>query len=123
MLKNDSGSLSIRIDDTWFCLEFPQRGWISVILLQFLDDVMAADDRRTAVLRLLGYTLQLRSEPLPRWTEHWVEVDLSQRRLETNSSMMRAVVGRGGRQGPWSPEDLRRVHQTLDALDFTVRLS
>ncbi|GAB4249420.1 MAG: hypothetical protein Kow00109_25480 [Acidobacteriota bacterium] len=126
-VRSPEGRLSIRLGDTWYSLEFPTQGWLSVILLQFLDEVYAAKDPREAVIRWLGYTLQIGRERPPRSGSHWVEVDFAARVVESNSPVLRAVVGRGGRKveaaTPWSETDLRRVYRTLDRLDFTVRLA
>lgn len=124
-VRTVEGRLSIRLGDTWYSLEFPTQGWLSVILLQFLDEVYAAKDPREAVLRWLGYTLEIRRDPPPRLASHWVEVDYDRRVVESNSPVLRAAVGRGDAGGeaiPWSEADLRRVYRTLDRLDFTVRL-
>ena len=117
----DTGSLGFRLEETWYTLIFPRNGWLAVDLLRYLDDVLEASDPATAVLKLLGYTLQIGAGPPRRRATHWVEVDLAARRLTTNSGLVRRAVDRTP-----APEDplrtLERVHGVLDRFDFTVVL-
>ena len=117
----DTGSLSLRLEGTWYTLIFSRNGWLAVDLLRYLDDVLEASDPATAILKLLGYTLQIGAGPPRRRATHWVEVNLAQRRLATNSNLVRRAVDRTP-----APEDpprmLEKIHGVLDRFDFTVEL-
>jgi hypothetical protein len=119
-----TGSISIKSGRTHYTLYFPNHGWMAGDMVQYLDDVYAAEEPRIAILRLLGYTLEMRTDPPPRVTTHWIEIDLESRTLATNSELItKSVKGE-----PLAPEDpypaltLDRIHRTLDELDFTVKL-
>ncbi len=117
----DTGSLSFRLDGTWYTLIFPRNGWLAVDLLRYLDDVLEASDPAAAILKLLGYTLQIGVDPPRRRATHWLEVDLAQRRLTTNSDLVRRAVDRT--PAPSDPlRTLEKVHGVLDRFDFTVVL-
>lgn len=117
----DTGSLSLRLEGTWYTLTFPRNGWLAVDLLRYLDDVLEASDRATAILKLLGYTLQIGALPPRRRATHWVEVDLAARRLTTNSDLVRHSVDRLPAAGV-PPRMLEKIHGILDRFDFTVVL-
>jgi len=117
----DTGSLSLRIEGTWYSLFFSRNGWLAVDLLRYLDDVLKAEDPPAAILKLLGYTLRIGSGPPRRRATHWVEVDLARRRLATNSNLVRRAVD----QVPAAADPLRmleKIHTVLDRNDFTVVL-
>lgn len=117
----DTGSLSLRLEGTWYSLIFRRNGWLAVDLLRYLDDVLEAGDPPTAILKLLGYTLQIGGGPPRRRANHWVEIDLAQRRLTTNSKLVRRAVD----QVPAAadpPRMLEEIHTVLDRNDFTVVL-
>ncbi len=117
----ETGSLSFRLERTWYILIFPRNGWLAVDLLRYLDDVLDASDPATAILKLLGYTLQIDVDPPRRRATHWVEVDLAQRRLTTNSDLVRRAVDRTpARADPL--RTLEKIHRVLDCFDFTVVL-
>lgn len=121
MDPTETGSLSFRLERTWYSLRFPRNGWLAVDLLRYLDDVLEASDPATAILKLLGYTLQIGSDPPRRRASHWVEVDLAQRRLATNSGLVRRAVDRT--PAPADPQrTLEKIHGVLDRYDFTVVL-
>lgn len=90
-------------------------------LLRYLDDVLEASDPATAILKLLGYTLQIAAGPPRRRATHWVEVDLAARRLTTNSDLVRNSVDRLPVAGV-PPRMLESIHGILDRFDFTVVL-
>ncbi len=117
----ETGSLSFQLEGTWYTLIFPRNGWLAVDLLRYLDDVLDAADPATAILKLLGYTLQIGVDPPRRRGTHWLEVDLARRRLTTNSGLVRRAVDRTP-----TPEDphrtLEKIHGVLDRFDFTVVL-
>ncbi len=117
----ETGSLSFRLEGTWYNLFFPRNGWLAVDLLRYLDDVLDASDPATAILKLLGYTLQIGVDPPRRGATHWVEIDLARRRLTTNSGLVRRAVDRTPE--PADPlRTLEKIHGVLDRFDFTVVL-
>ena len=117
----DTGSLGLKWEGTWYTLTIPRNGWLAVDLLRYLDDVLEAADPATAILKLLGYTLQIRGGPPPRRATHWVEVDLAPRRLTTNSNLVRRAVDRTPAATD-PPRMLEKIHAVLDRYDFTVVL-
>ncbi|MCY3777264.1 MAG: hypothetical protein OXH11_14915 [Candidatus Aminicenantes bacterium] len=121
MNPSDTGSLSLRLEGTWYTLIFYRNGWLAVDLLRYLDDVLEAEDPPTAILKLLGYTLRIGSGPPRRRATHWVEVDLAQRRLATNSGLVRRAVDRVPADAD-PPRMLEKIHTVLDRNDFTVVL-
>lgn len=121
MEPTDTGSLGFRLEGTWYTLTFPRNGWLAVDLLRYLDDVLEASDPATAVLKLLGYTLQIGADPPRRRADHWVEVDLAERRLTTNSDLVRRAVDQAPAPAD-PPRTLEKVHGVLDGFDFTVVL-
>ncbi len=121
MDPRDTGSLGFRLEGAWYTLTFPRNGWLAVDLLRYLDDILEASDPATAVLKLLGYTLQIGGDRPRRTATHWVEVDLAARQLTTNSGLVRRAVDRT--PAPADPlRTLERVHEVLDRFDFTVVL-
>lgn len=121
MDPTDTGSLGFRLEGTWYTLTFPRNGWLAVDLLRYLDDVLEASDQATAVLKLLGYTLQIGADPPRRRADHWVEVDLAARQLTTNSDLVRRAVDQAPAPAD-PPRTLEKVHGVLDRFDFTVVL-
>ncbi len=121
MDTSETGSLSFQSEGTWYTLIFPRNGWLAVDLLRYLDDVLEASDPPTAILKLLGYTLQIGVAPPRRRATHWVEVDPAQRRLTTNSDLVRRAVDRTPAPSD-PPRTLEKVHGVLDRFDFTVVL-
>lgn len=119
-----TGSISFKIEERFYTLQFPQRGWLAADLVQYLDDVLRASNPEIAVLKLLGYTLQISTEPPSRLAHHWVEIDLGERLLTTNSDLLRKAVDRipPSEEDPYSPLALRYVYEALDRNDFTVKL-
>jgi len=126
MRQNSSvtGTLSLKHGKTFFSVCFEENGWIAAEMVQFLDDLYSADTLEVGILKLLGYTLQI-SEQFPRRSaNHWVELNLDNRILETNSDLIRVAVRRESPEGDeayWGPA-LKRIHAVLHAHNFTVRL-
>lgn len=92
-------------------------------MVQYLGSVYESDDPEVEILKLLGYTMKVSQHPPPRITDHWVEVDLDQRVLSTNSDFVRKAVYQEdpGPDDPYFKLALRNVHDLLDSQDFTVR--
>jgi hypothetical protein len=118
---SENGSLSFHLEGTYYTLTFSRHGWLAVDLLRYLDDLLEASRPSAAILKLLGYTLQLSRLPPHREATHWVEVDLAKRRLTTNSDLVRRAVDRTPKATDPRPT-LERIHQVLDRYDFTVVL-
>ena len=120
----ESGYLSLRTGGVFHTLHFPERGWLAADLVQHLDDVLEADERQSAVLKLLGFTIQLSPVAPGRQGSHWIIVDLDDRVLETNSPYLRLAVsgGSAGADLPFPEKTLQRIHRVLDRFDFTVEL-
>ncbi|MBI4447025.1 MAG: hypothetical protein HY645_14110 [Acidobacteria bacterium] len=119
-----SGWISIKHGGYYHTLRFADHGWLAADLLQYLDEVLQAADRAVAILKLLGYTMEItRSRPLPK-AAHWVEVDLEEHFVISNSDLLRKAVDRKepAPEDPLSAFALRRIHDLLDRYDFTVRL-
>ncbi len=93
-------------------------------MVQYIDDILEATDKEVAILKLLGYTMEVGQTPPSRRSDHWVEVDLENQVLTTNSDLIRKAVDEKPPEpeDPYSPVALKRVHRVLDAYDFTVRL-
>jgi hypothetical protein len=92
-------------------------------LVQYLDDVVGAADPEVAILKLLGYTMNIGRKNPPRQADHWVEIDLSARELTTNSPVLRQAVDQHPIQEgqPYGSLTLKRLYRVLDDYDFTVR--
>ncbi len=120
----ESGYLSLRTAESYHTLHFPERGWLAADLVQHLDDVLKAEKRQGAVLKLLGFTIQLSPGPPRRQGSHWIIVGLDDRVLETNSPYIRLAVSGGSTPHdlPFSEKTLHRIHRVLDRFDFTVEL-
>lgn len=119
-----TGSLSIRHGSTFYSAYFERNGWIAAELVQYLDDLYMSKPVEAGLLKLLGYTLQISGEPPPRKADHWIELDLEEKLLATNSELIRkAVTNQTPKKGEpyWEPA-LRRIYSVLDQRDFTVRL-
>jgi hypothetical protein len=58
-VESETGSLTIKYRDFYYSLFFAQNGWLAAELLQYLDDVIRAADPEVAILKLLGYTMQI----------------------------------------------------------------
>ena len=119
-----TGSLTLRRGEFFYSLMFAENGWMAADMVQYLSDIYAAEEAEAAILKLLGYTMEVAGEAPPRTSSHWVEVDLEGRLLETNSQLIRkAVHGEpAADQDPFLEFTLRRVHAVLNRYDFTVRL-
>lgn len=119
-----TGCISLKYGPLFYTLRFPSNGWLAADLAQYLGDVLVAENREIAILKLLGYTMEIRKEWPARESTHWVEIDLDNHVLTTNSDLIRKAVD----QIAPSPEDpypqgvLKRLHQVLDEHDFTVEL-
>ena len=124
LLETESGYLSLRTAQVYHTLHFQERGWLAVDLVQHLDDVLKSDERQGAVLKLLGFTLQLTPDPPGPQGTHWIIVDLDDRVLKTNSQYIRLAVSGGSAPHdlPFPGRTLQRIHRVLDRFDFTVAL-
>ncbi len=94
-------------------------------MVQYLDEVLESATPDAALLKLMGFTMRiLPRRPRRRRRVHWVEVDLQERVLETNSELIRkAVKGQEPEpHEPYSALSMRRIHEVLDRYDFTVKL-
>lgn len=119
-----TGSLGIHWADTWYTLQLGSQGWRAAEMVQFLADAQDAGDPRNAILKLLGFTLLLTSEPPPRKADHWVEVDLQNRSISTNSDFIRKAVKqeRPTEADRFHQASLERTYHFLDEYDYTVEL-
>lgn len=120
-----AATLSIFHGGTHYTLLFPNRAWLAAELVGFLDEACQSDQPSLALLKLLGYTVQMSAERPPRSPKRqWVEVDLQARRLETNSPVIRRAVEQQPpeKDAPYGPLSLKRIHDVLDRFDFTVKL-
>lgn len=119
-----TGALSLKLGSCYYALYFPHHGWLAAELVQYLEEIYAAEEPAVQILRLLGYTLEIRRESLPRAADHWVEVDLEERKLVTNSELIRKAVYQEPPEpsDPYLPATLRRLREVLDRYDFTVEL-
>jgi hypothetical protein len=120
----ETGSLTIKYADVYYTLSLPDNGWLAGDLAQYIDEVIEAPEPEIAILRLLGYTMQMSKARPERKSDHWVEIDVLKRELITNSEMVRKAVDREAPEAgePFSPVAMRRLYHTLDKYDFTVRL-
>ena len=119
-----TGSLAIRWAEKWYILQMDSNGWIAAELVQFLEDAHQTPDPRNAILKLLGYTLLIAAEPPPRRADHWVEVDLEDRKLFTNSELIRKAVKEQAPSGedPFQEAALGRIYRYLGSYDYSVDL-
>lgn len=122
--KPVTGSVTFKQGARYYSLHFPSHGWMAADLVQYVDDVLRADNREIAILKLLGYTLEMGDRSPSRKADHWVEVDLENRVVATNSELIRKAVDQAPRkeEEPYSPAALRRLYEVLDEFDFTVEL-
>lgn len=119
-----TGTLALQTEGRCYTLSFMGHGWMAADMVQYIGDVFEAPQREVAILKLLGYTMEVRSEPPARAADHWVEVDLDQKVLRTNSDLIqKAVRQEAPADGdPYPPLALRNVYAVLDSHDFTVEL-
>lgn len=118
-----SGLLTLKKGSTFYSLQFATHGWMAGDMVQYLGSIYQAKDPEVEILKLLGYTMDVNRETPPRVTDHWVEVDLDQRILSTNSDFIRKAVYQEdpGPDDPYFKFSLSNVHELLDNQDFTVR--
>ena len=121
---SSTGSLSIKHEYLYYTLFFKKNGWMAADIIQYLDDILVAGDQKIAILKLLGYTLEIAQKYPTRTANHWVEVDLEQHILSTNSDLIRKAVDQCSPdlEDPYNPNALHRLHQVLDQHNFTVEL-
>lgn len=119
-----TGWLSLKNGDTYFSLYFPTQGWLAAEMVQYLDEILTAPTRETAILKLLGFTLGITTESPRRRAGHWVLVDLDEHLMETNSELIRLAIDQAPppENSPYTRLGLRRIHEVLDRFDFTVKL-
>lgn len=122
-LSGVTGSISIKLGDLYHTLRFVDHGWLAADIVQYLDEVITAEQPQIAILKLLGYTMEVSKQKPPRRATHWVEVDLGERMIVTNSDLLRKAVEQAppGPQDPYHPLALRRIYRVLDRFDFTVK--
>jgi hypothetical protein len=124
MMANVTGTLSIKHGTAFYTAYFEQNGWVAAELIQYLDDLYRDEAAEVSILKLLGYTLRISQKPPRRGADHWVEVDLAERLLISNSELIRKAVKQASPEEDepyWEPA-LKRIYSVLDALDFTVKL-
>ena len=123
-MESETGSLTIKCGDLYYTLVLPEDGWLAGDLAQYIDEVIEAPRPEIAILKLLGYTMQMSKVRPERKSRHWVEIDIDKRELITNSAMVRKAVDREAPapDEPYSPVALKRLYETLDRYDFTVKL-
>ena len=121
---DSTGSITIKHGPLFYSLHLSQNGWLAADLVQYLDEILEAEDREIAILKLLGYTMEIGPGKPLRRASHWVEIDLESRLLATNSRLIRKAVDQveAGPEDPCGPEVFRRIHRILDGHDFTVEL-
>ena len=119
-----SGSISIKVGDRYYSLGLPTDGWLAAELVQYVGDVIESPDPDVAVLKLLGYTMEISPHGPSRGADHWVEIDLAKRELVTNSELIRKAVDREEptEAEPYGSPALRRIYSFLDQYNFTVRV-
>ncbi|MFZ0428298.1 MAG: hypothetical protein WAO20_09285 [Acidobacteriota bacterium] len=124
-MPDATGSLTFEYESNFYTLFMTTHGWVVADLLQYLDDVYAAEDPRIPILKLLGYTMTISRNAPPRTAHHWIEIDVEGRVLATNSEVVRKAVQREApaADDPFHKALLDRIYATLDRLDFTVELS
>jgi len=119
-----TGCISFKHGPLYGTLQFHENGWLAADLAQYLGDILVAEDREIAILKLLGYTMEIGKQWPARQSTHWVEIDLDKRVLTTNSDLIRKAVDQlaPGPEDPYSEGALKRLHRVLDEYDFTVEL-
>lgn len=121
---DEQGLLSFGLEGRFYTLYFPQRGWLAVELLHFLDDILRAPQPHIQIVKLLGYLLQVSSEKPSLQGRHWVVVDLGAKLIETNSPLLCRIVDERPipENQPLPEATSRRIYELLDENDFTVKL-
>ena len=119
-----TGCISLKHGPLFGTLHFHENGWLTADLARYLGEILAAEEREIAILKLLGYTLEIGKKWPARQSTHWVEIDLDQRVLTTISDLIRKAVNQitPGPEDPYSEGFLKRLHRVLDEYDFTVEL-
>ena len=119
-----TGCISFKHGPLVCTLHFPDHGWLAADVAQYLGDILAAEDREIAILKLLGYTMEMSTEWPPRKSTHWVEINLDNHVLTTNSDLIRKAVDQiaPSPKDPYPEGVLKRLHRVLDEHDFTVEL-
>jgi hypothetical protein len=119
-----TGSFTVKKGPLFYCLRFPSKGWVAAEMVQFIDDLLRASNPQTAIIKYLGFTTEISEKRPARTANHWIEVDLDKRILETNSEMIRTAVS--GELELLEDEveafSARRIFEALDENNFTVRL-
>ncbi len=117
-----TGLFSVKEGANYYTLEFRDLGWMAADLVQYLDDLLKSRRRQAEILKLLGMTMRISPQEPPRAGTHWVVVHLNERRVQTNSEMIRLAVEQQPppEESPYSPLALRRIYEVLDRYDFTV---
>lgn len=123
-MEPQTGSLTIRYGDLYYTLLLSEEGWLAADLAQYIDEIVEATQPEVAILKLLGYTMQMSKARPERSSDHWVEIDIAKRELVTNSAMVRKAVDQEAPapDEPYSPVAMKHLYETLDRYDFTVRL-
>lgn len=123
-MRQVTGILSIKSGETYYSLHFAHHGWMAADMVQYIDDLYGNGDPRIGILKLLGYTLEMNQKPPARIADHWVEVDLDNRVLATNSDLIRKVVRQESPSSddPYHAPSLQRIFEALDQHDYKVEL-
>lgn len=118
----EDGFISLGHQGNFYTLRFERQGWLVAHLVQYLDDILDARDKPAAILKLLGYTLEVSLHPPPRRAPYWVIVDLDDRILRTNVVWLEKAVDRNYQNSETDPGDIpamERTFRVLDSTDFT----
>ena len=93
-------------------------------MVQFLDDIYRADSFEKGILKFIGFTVEISRSRPSRRAEHWVEIDLDNKALATNSSLIKEALGQKEVEKESSLSDFarKRIYTVLDSLDFSVQL-
>jgi len=122
--RSDSGSFTVKKSSFYYCLRFRQNGRTAVEMVQFIDDILRSEYPERAIIKYLGFTAEVTRHSPGKGADYWVEIDLDRRILETNSELIRRVVGSGTNSSADEADASlgRRIYKILDEYDFTVRL-
>ena len=119
-----TGSIAIRHTFLYYRLYFAHYGWLAAEMAQYVDDILTEKDPQLAILKLLGYTVEILPKAPSRDADHWLEIDVEKRILYTNSKLIRKAVEKmdPDAQASYSPAMLTRLHDVLDRNGFSVEL-
>lgn len=118
----EDGFISLGHQGNFYTLRFERQGWLVVHLVQYLGDILDAGDKPAAILKLLGYTLDISVRPPSRKAAYWVIADLDNRILQTNAVWLEKAVDHNYQDLETDPGDIPAMERTfgvLDSADFT----